>query len=69
MAKKTRKNQEMREEYDFSGGERGKYATRFQEQTNVVLLDPDVASQFASAEEINDALRDALRKRRASGDA
>jgi hypothetical protein len=35
---------EMLEEYDFSGGVRGKYATRFAEGANVVVvLDPDVA--------------------------
>ena len=34
---------EMLEEYDFSGGVRGKYAARFSQGTNAVLLDPDVA--------------------------
>jgi hypothetical protein len=30
----------MRPEYDFSGGVRGKYATRYREGTSVVLLEP-----------------------------
>jgi hypothetical protein len=34
---------EMRSEYDFSGGIRGKYAERCARGTNIVLLDPDVA--------------------------
>ena len=47
----------MREEYDFSGGVRGKYADRFQAGTNVVVLDPDVAATFTNAESVNRALR------------
>lgn len=34
----------MRKEYDFNKGVRGKYAKAYKEGTNVVLLDPDVAS-------------------------
>ena len=34
---------DMLEEYDFSKGVRGKYAKRYAEGTNVVLIDPDVA--------------------------
>ena len=48
---------DMREEYDFSGGVRGKYAARFAEGSNVVVLDPDVADLFADSESVNDALR------------
>lgn len=47
---------EMRPEYDFSGGERGKYAARFQEGTNVVVLEPDVAAVFPTSEAVNAAL-------------
>ena len=47
----------MRAEYDFSGGVRGKYADRFREGTNVVVLDPDVADAFPDAESVNRALR------------
>ncbi|HXM50505.1 MAG TPA: hypothetical protein VN956_21875 [Pyrinomonadaceae bacterium] len=34
---------EMLEEYDFNGGVRGKYAARFAEGANIVVLDLDVA--------------------------
>lgn len=49
-----------RDEYDFSGGERGKYAKRFAEGSNVVVLDPDVAKRFADSESVNEALRSLL---------
>ncbi len=47
----------MLPEYDFSGGERGKYLARYREGTNVVLLDPDVASVFPDAAAVNNTLR------------
>ena len=47
----------MLKEYDFSKGVRGKYAKRYAKGTNVVVLDPDVAKVFPSAEAVNDALR------------
>jgi hypothetical protein len=50
-------DQEMLEEYDFSGGVRGKYAARFAEGANVVVLDPDVAEIFTDSESVNQALR------------
>jgi hypothetical protein len=37
---------EMLEEYDFSEGVRGKYAARFAEGAEVVVLDPDVAEML-----------------------
>jgi hypothetical protein len=48
---------EMRDEYDFSEGVRGKYASRFAEGSNVIVLDPDVAEVFGDAEAVNEALR------------
>ena len=56
--------EEMREEYDFSGGQRGKYAKRFEAGSSVVVLDPDVASEFKTRQAVNDALRDQLRRRK-----
>jgi len=53
----------MRPEYDFSRGVRGKYAKRFSEGTNLVLLDPDVAAEFPSAAAVNKALRELLKSR------
>lgn len=48
---------ELREEYDFSQGVRGKYAARYSEGTNVVILDPDVAVAFPDSKAVNNALR------------
>ncbi len=53
----------MRREYDFSQGVRGKYAKRFSEGTNLVLLDPDVAAEFPTAAAVNKALREVLKSR------
>ena len=48
---------DMLEEYDFSNGERGKYAGRFAQGSSVVVLDPDVAQVFTDSESVNQALR------------
>jgi alpha-beta hydrolase superfamily lysophospholipase len=59
-AHKSRRGQilkEMRAEYDFSGGVRGKHAARYAAGTNVVVLDPDVVEAFPNAAAVNEALR------------
>ena len=48
---------EMRPEYDLRGGVRGKYYQQYQEGTNIVLLDSDVAAVFRDSESVNQALR------------
>ncbi len=52
---------DLRPEYDLSqllkGGVRGKYAGRYREGTNLVLLAPDVAEAFPDEEAVNEALR------------
>ena len=48
---------EMRAEYDFSGGVRGKYADQYRRGTNVVLLEPELAKAFPDSKSVNDALR------------
>ena len=65
---KARQDDDMREEYDFSNAIRGKYYHRYLQGTNVVVLEPDVAAAFPTAEAVNDALRSLLRiaKRTAS---
>lgn len=55
--------QEMRSEYDFTDGVRGKYAERFAEGTNLVLLAPDVAAEFPTANSVNGALRGVMKSR------
>lgn len=57
MKKATPKDKEMRNHYDFTGGVRGKYARRYAEGSNVVVLDPDVARLFPNREVVNDTLR------------
>jgi hypothetical protein len=48
---------DMLDEYDFSGGVRGKYVDRFPKGSNVVVLEPDVAQVFTDSESVNQALR------------
>jgi len=52
---------EMREEYDFSQGVRGKYAKRYAAGSNVVVLSPDVAKAFPDSKSVNEALRALLK--------
>ena len=47
----------MREEYDFSGGVRGKHFRAYSQGTNLVPLDQDVAKAFPDAAAVNQALR------------
>ena len=63
MSDKPDKDDEMLEEYDFSEGVRGKYVDRLKKGSNVVVLDPDVASEFDSPEEVNRVLRVYIKKR------
>jgi len=55
--KRMRKDPEMLEGYDFSKGIRGKYAKRYVEGTNVVVIEPDVAKIFPDHDSVNQALR------------
>ncbi len=54
---KTTESDDMKPEYDFSGGVRGKHYRAYQQGTNVVLLDPDIARVFKDSEAVNRALR------------
>ena len=55
--KRMQNDADMLQEYDFSGGIRGKYAKRYTEGTNVVVVDPDVAPFFPDHDSVNEALR------------
>ncbi len=57
MKKAAKATKEMRSEYDFSGGIRGKYAAQFRKGTNIVVLDPEIAKFFSDSAAVNDALR------------
>jgi hypothetical protein len=52
-----RRTPEMKAEYNFSGGVRGKYADRYRQGINVVLIDPELAEAFPDSKSVNDALR------------
>jgi hypothetical protein len=54
---RTRHDPDMLDEYDFSKGVRGKYAKRYAEGTNIVVLSPDIAQIFPTSESVNEALR------------
>lgn len=58
----TKPDPDMQDDYDFSGGVRGKYAARFAEGTNLRALEPDLAAQFPDSESVNRALRRSLRR-------
>ena len=64
MSNPEQSDPELQDEYDFSGGVRGKYAERYARGTNVVLLDPDVAAAFPNERAVNDALREQMKKQR-----
>ena len=55
------KEPEMRPQYDFSGGVRGKYYQRYMESSNVVVLEPDVHRRFRNSSAVNKALRSLIR--------
>jgi len=60
MKKADGSEDEMREEYDLSklkGRVRGKHYEAYQQGTNLVLLEPDVAEAFPDASSVNEALR------------
>ncbi|MFA5920873.1 MAG: hypothetical protein WC856_06235 [Methylococcaceae bacterium] len=57
---KSKTTDELRPEYkrsDFGEIVRGKYVNRIKEETNVVLLEPDIAQAFPNDEAVNKALR------------
>jgi hypothetical protein len=56
----AKRGDDMRKEYDLSkleGGVRGKYYRRATAGTNLVLIEPDLASMFPDSEAVNRALR------------
>jgi hypothetical protein len=56
----------LRNEYPedlIKSGVRGKYAKRYREGTNLVLIDPDLHEIFPDSESVNRALRDYVSKK------
>ena len=60
-------NDEMRPEYDFSQGVRGKHYKAYRAGTNVVFLDPDIAAMFPDSASVNQALRALVRLAKTKG--
>ena len=63
-ANNREREDDLRPEYDLAklkGGVRGKYARRFQQGTNLVLLSPDVARCFPDENSVNTVLRSIVR--------
>ena len=64
---KGEKADDLRPEYDLrellKAGVQGKYASRYREGTNLVLLAHDVAEAFPPEDAVNDALRMVIRLR------
>src|SRR5881296_2926908 len=63
MKKAGHLENDMRAEYDFAsmpGGIRGKYVQRLRRESNIVVLEPDVAEAFPTGEAVNAALRGML---------
>ena len=48
---------DMRPEYDFSKGVRGKHYETYRQGTNIIFLEPDVAAVFKDSASVNEALR------------
>ena len=73
MEKKDNEKDEMRKEYDFSGGVRGKHYKKLQKgyttiihkldgstvikETRPIVLDEDVQAYFPDSKSVNEALR------------
>ncbi len=55
--KKTPKDPDMLDEYDFSNAIQGKYAKKYAKGANVVVIEPDIAKFFPDHESVNNALR------------
>lgn len=70
---KEKKSDELCPEYDMEtllkNGVQGKYADRYREGTNLVLLAPDVVEDFPTEESVNEALRLVIRLRKLPGAA
>ncbi len=55
--KKMQKDSDILEEYNFSNGIQGKYAKRYSERTNMIVIEPDIAKFFPDHDSVNQALR------------
>ncbi|HEV8605862.1 MAG TPA: hypothetical protein VGQ99_10875 [Tepidisphaeraceae bacterium] len=56
-ANRARGGTEMKKEYDFRGGVRGKYASGYARGSNIIILSPDLAQIFPDSASVDRALR------------
>ncbi len=59
----------LKDEYSedlIQSGSRGKYAQRYREGTNIVLIDPDLHKLFPDSETVNRALREYAARKQAA---
>jgi hypothetical protein len=59
---------DLRPEYNLNelkGGVRGKYRKGYEESSNIVVIEPDLAEAFPNTKAVNDALRELLKLRKA----
>jgi hypothetical protein len=71
MSTQIQRADQMRAEYDFSSGVRGKHHEAYRAGTNVVLLEPDLVAAFPDSASVNRALRRFMklsRQKPSSGD-
>ena len=59
--KAMKNDPDMLEEYDFSNGIRGKYASKYKEGTNIIMLDPELIEFFPDSASVNEALKSLAR--------
>jgi hypothetical protein len=59
MSRQTdqREADDMRPDYDFSQGVRGRHYRAYRDGTNVVFLEPDLVEAFPDSASVNEALR------------
>ncbi len=60
---KDKQTNDLRPEYPtelIQSGERGKYAARYREGTNIALIDPELHRHYPDSEAVNRALREHL---------
>jgi len=55
--KKPSERKDNSQKYDFSKGVRGKYARKYHQGSNIIVLDPDLAERFPNSQAVNQALR------------
>lgn len=71
MKQRAKNTDEVRSEYDMQellkGAVRGKYVKQYQAGTNLVLLEPEIHSQFRTDQDVNNALRLVLELRKIGG--